>query len=365
MKRYPVSAHNKQLCDLPPGARFALDYTSVTGFAGSPTAFGTVLDTGVGSVPILLDAGVVLHSIMDRATGEEVGTLGKGRIRQTRWAPETRVVWLDDDPNNSNSGLFSEGQADEPSEVVAIPSAQGGATSMSVDQKTKASILARWDFQNKRYFASLAKQDEEGTTKAEERMAAISVEANDAGVELPDYDGGDEQEEQGEAEVEVEALPPQTPVKGKAAVAKSAAVAVATPAVTVSKGAQLKAANAARLANLDAAKKKAPKAAGAAKAAKTSTPKVAKEPKPLNDCLDGCGAKVKGNFAMGHDAKLKSLILKVERGEKAQSEIPDVAQDLIKFRKGEVMEEVIDGKKVRTQLFECTQSPVKLPGRAA
>lgn len=231
---------------------------------------------------------------------------------------------------------------------------------MSVDQKTKASILARWDFQNKRYFAALAKGEEDGAAKAEERMAAISVEANDAGVELPDYDGGDsEQDEQGEV---AEAPAPVTlaPVKGKATVATKTA-AVAAPAK--SKGELLKEANATRLANLASAKTKAPKAAGAAKAAKT--PKEPKAAKPLNPCLDGCGAMVKGNFAMGHDAKLKSIILKVERGEKAQSEIPDVAQDLIKFRKGEVMEEVLDGKKIRTQLFECTQSPVKLPGRAA
>lgn len=91
--------------------------------------------------------------------------------------------------------------------------------------------------------------------------------------------------------------------------------------------------------------------------------KVPKAPKPLNDCLDGCGAKVKGRFAMGHDAKLKSLILKVERGDAAREDIPEIAQPYVSFTKGDVEITKADGKEVKVQLYNCAKAPVRFPGR--
>lgn len=90
-----------------------------------------------------------------------------------------------------------------------------------------------------------------------------------------------------------------------------------------------------------------------------------KKDKVLQTCLDGCGAQVAGNFQMGHDAKLKSTILKIERGELEVAAIPDVAQDLIKFKKGE-LEVVKDAKgntKGKIQHMLCTAAPVRFKGR--
>ena len=41
-----------------------------------------------------------------------------------------------------------------------------------------------------------------------------------------------------------------------------------------------------------------------------------------NVCLCGCGAKVKGHFAPGHDGRVHGWLLAVERGEKQDSELP-------------------------------------------
>jgi len=44
-------------------------------------------------------------------------------------------------------------------------------------------------------------------------------------------------------------------------------------------------------------------------------PKAPKAPKvPKNQCLCGCGTLVHNNFAPGHDAKVKAILLKVSRG---------------------------------------------------
>lgn len=51
--------------------------------------------------------------------------------------------------------------------------------------------------------------------------------------------------------------------------------------------------------------------------AKRSAKKAAKkavkaEAKELNSCLCGCGTKVKGTFAQGHDSRLKGMLLRGE-----------------------------------------------------
>lgn len=91
----------------------------------------------------------------------------------------------------------------------------------------------------------------------------------------------------------------------------------------------------------------------------------AKKEKVLQPCLDGCGEQVPGNFKMGHDAKLKSMILKIERGEMAPTDLPEIAQELVGFKKGDVeTEKDKDGKvKSKTQLMIVTKAPVKFHGR--
>jgi len=95
----------------------------------------------------------------------------------------------------------------------------------------------------------------------------------------------------------------------------------------------------------------------------TKAPRAKKE-KTLQPCLDGCGAQVPGNFQMGHDAKLKSMILKIERGEMEMSELPEIAQELVGFKKGEKEPIMTGGKQTGTrQLYVVTKAPVRFQGR--
>lgn len=62
------------------------------------------------------------------------------------------------------------------------------------------------------------------------------------------------------------------------------------------------------------AAKSTAKTQGAAKStapAKEAKPRKQAAPKPIKHCLDGCGAQTKGgDFVIGHDAKLKSVLQK-------------------------------------------------------
>jgi hypothetical protein len=49
--------------------------------------------------------------------------------------------------------------------------------------------------------------------------------------------------------------------------------------------------------------------------------KAEKKPKEQKPCLCGCGEKTGSFFKMGHDARFKGLMLKVERGEKTPDEV--------------------------------------------
>lgn len=60
---------------------------------------------------------------------------------------------------------------------------------------------------------------------------------------------------------------------------------------------------------------------GTAKAAKVAGVKKEKVAKELKPCGCGCGELAGGYFRMGHDARFKGLMLKVERGEKAPEEV--------------------------------------------
>lgn len=57
-----------------------------------------------------------------------------------------------------------------------------------------------------------------------------------------------------------------------------------------------------------------------AKAAKAA-PKKASQPE--NDCMCGCGAKVRGRFRMGHDGGFYSKVRKIISGEMKLSELPN------------------------------------------
>ena len=62
---------------------------------------------------------------------------------------------------------------------------------------------------------------------------------------------------------------------------------------------------------------------------------VAKPPKEktVRPCACGCGEQVTAYFAQGHDARFKSWMVKVERGEMAVKDLPPVVQKTFQFVK--------------------------------
>ena len=91
-------------------------------------------------------------------------------------------------------------------------------------------------------------------------------------------------------------------------------MAVAAAPGAEAKGQTLKEKNAERIAKLKAAKE----AKAAEKAAEPKKEKVAKTP---NKCKCGCGGDTGGFFIPGHDARFKSWLLKIERGQAKPEEL--------------------------------------------
>lgn len=108
-----------------------------------------------------------------------------------------------------------------------------------------------------------------------------------------------------------------------------------------------------------AAKVAAPKPA--AKPAKVAAPKTKTEakkdaaPKKLqstHNCICGCGRECGGLYAPGHDASVKSLLLKVERGQMATTAINEVLGAFVQYK-----------GKHGTDGYRLVKAPVKFPGR--
>lgn len=203
---------------------------------------------------------------------------------------------------------------------------------MALSEKQAKALQSQYAFWSKKELEAIASEDTEALTNASKQKEAVEAKAVAGGVALE--------------EVEVEEVAAVAkPANGGAKVPKS----VKESAAVAEKAKKLAAAKA---------------SGGTTAAGKAKTPRVKKE-KVLQPCLDGCGEMVGGNFKMGHDAKLKSLILKIERGEVAQTELPEIAQGIVAFKKGELsVEKDAKGKeKSRTQTYICTKAPVKFNGR--
>ena len=72
--------------------------------------------------------------------------------------------------------------------------------------------------------------------------------------------------------------------------------------------------------------------------AKAAKPPVVKKEKELRACACGCTHEgqpvmVAGYFAQGHDARFKSWMIKIERGEMKVTDLPEVVQQAYKFVK--------------------------------
>lgn len=131
---------------------------------------------------------------------------------------------------------------------------------------------------------------------------------------------------------------------------------VGGPAQT--KGEKLKAANKARLANLAAAKSAAKTTAVVAANGKIK-PKAKKAEKldSTRDCLCGCGLETNGLFRPGHDARVKGMLLKVERGEMKLADLDAGLQSAVKF----AGKSATAGKEGSD--YRIVHAPVKFPGR--
>jgi hypothetical protein len=248
-------------------------------------------------------------------SGIEVAIDGDGNRgdepKTTRWACSTRVLKL----------------SDVPPEFQFIARYGQSEAEMATDNAVKA-LQKRYSFQQEKLVTALQAGNEEDIEKAQKALEKIQHEATAKGVELGAV---------------VDTQPPAMPI---------------SPAASK---VSLKQANEQRKAAL--AKHK--EAQAVEKAARPSTPRAPKGEKKLRPCLEGCGQMVPGNFAMGHDAKLKSLIIRIERGENDPTDLPDVVKELVKFKTAEkVVERDAQGKvKSETQTYICVQAPVRIPGR--
>lgn len=97
--------------------------------------------------------------------------------------------------------------------------------------------------------------------------------------------------------------------------------------------------------------------------AKAGVSATAKKTKFITKCLDGCGADCGGRFAIGHDAKLKSLLIKIENGVEDISSLPEIVRAFVTYGKPMVTTESVNGKDVQVTHYPLMRAPVRLPGR--
>lgn len=343
-----------RLDSLPAGARFR----------SNPIQFGGFTYRGLSGTFLYANqsrARVRIHSAQpDRkfkaGSGQEVVLPGQN-YRETDWAPDTPVEYLDMDPNYKVVGktpkvnglaisdVFLDEAVDIKFDTKKETVMTAASANISVEVPANASAFAiKWKFN----LAALKKALATDTASAiavglRDKIQAVYDESVEAGVSLdpPDFNDpifADMVFEKarvpqpvaapgtiGDAVVTVPSksarskkAPVPASVKGAEAVAARQAAKTASK-VAQAKGKDLKA----QKKGVATATTLTKKAKGKLeKAAKADAPKVAKVAKTLNKCHDGCGESVKGNFKQGHDARYKSLILQVQREELDATKLP-------------------------------------------
>jgi hypothetical protein len=206
-------------------------------------------------------------------------------------------------------------------------------------------IQARYTYNQKQLIKALESGDNGKIELLQGKIAAIVSEAEQKGVNLVDVDE--------------DAAPAPKP---KPTPAASKAVSASAPAVSGKAKVQAKLAATAKGSNNSNSSTKAaaadPEAAAAMTALDKGKDKAAgkkEPPKPrrTHDCLCGCGQETLSLFAPGHDARVKGILLKVERGELTRDAIPETVAPFVKFK-----------GKHGTKDFVMTACPVKIPGRS-
>ena len=187
------------------------------------------------------------------------------------------------------------------------------------DQVAAAGLVAKFNHQHKQLNKALELGDAAKAEQAQARIDALEKEAAEKGVELPAWDTP-----------EPAAPTPSIEAAGKKGEEMQAAAAKAKAAAAKAKGA------------LDKA---------SAKVAKAKEPKV-KKLKKTHDCLCGCGTETLSLYAPGHDARVKGILLKVERGDLGKDAVPETVAPFVKW-----------AGKWKTEGFKLTAAPDKIPGR--
>lgn len=310
------------------GERF-VQYNEMGGVWGLPDtiAFGTVLWIGTGSVELWWD-----HE-----------------SKPTRCQPEMSV-WKLDEETLSDDEIEAEWakyiQLQETNPSMATDTGNAANPSQPVNPTIKA-LIARLNFQYKSLADALEGDDKAKASICMTRLQNAIVEARRLHLAIP---------------APPESIASYDPLKELLDEDKAARAQEQTD-----KDAQKarQADTSERTTNRAVAMERHTTEVKTAKAKGTSTAKP-KSDKTLRPCLEGCGAMVAGNFAMGHDAKLKSLLIKVERGEKPLEDIPEIVLDLVKIVKDELIQERDsqgNAKGEPKQTYRITAAPVKFPGR--
>lgn len=313
---------------LPIGTRFML-YTETPSWGLlDDMQFGTLLWVGSGSCEVWFDSAKEPCRVTG---GMDVWILDEEPLG---WELTEQYFWY----NTNYPGKGIEGR-----ELTAEEKEQMAEQVAALSGQAKA-LIARYNYQLKTLQEALDSDNKAQASVIMTRLDKCILEAKQTNVPLPDPP---------------EALAGYTPLIETLTKAREEQASKAQTAAAKIEAASGGDAKAARAIAVDRHKTEA------------KTEKAAREPKPkaekkLRPCLDGCGAMVPGNFAMGHDAKLKSLLIKVERGEKPLTDIPEIVLDLVKIQKGEAIQER-DGqgnpKGEPKQTYRITAAPVRFPGR--
>lgn len=280
--------------------------------------------------------------------GTKEYTVGQSRAR-VKWDGQAQQVkFRQADGTEHDFTATRSSESNLPVSVLVEPTpctrgkSTGGNMADSTVEVLKAkakAIQTRYEFQHKALTAAVESGDMGKVEMVEGRIAKIVAEAAELDIVLVDPNA--------DAPAETEAPAPVGKVKvgGKAKDNPEEAQTMANKKAAGEKAAgkpSLKEQNATRLAAL--------------KAKKANEPKVAKEPRAkkldaTHDCLCGCGLETGGKFRPGHDARVKGMLYKVERGEAKFDELPDTLKPHVKMA----------GKE--TSDYRIVSAPVKFPGR--
>lgn len=250
---------------------------------------------------------------------------GKARVFESRGATEMNY------PHCVRVVRVSEGEYNE--------AAYGRSErKVSMDGAQAIALQAKYDFQAKKRARAEAAGDQAQVDMVEQRLAVIRAEAEEKGVTLHDL---------------------ATTTTHAASTSTTAEEADTTMAKTAKQtgDSKLKKANAERKARLTAKQEAKAADAKAVKAAKPAKPAKEKKLAATRDCLCGCGLETSGKFRPGHDARVKGMLLKVERGDEAVTSLPESLRPYVKF----AGHAASAGKE--NSDYRIVKAPVKFPGR--